>query len=124
MDTKIPFFFNELSNQKLETVGGSRVGGGRGPDPLKNYKNIGFLSNTGQDLLKNHTATKPAFNVGPPWVASETPLKRCFAGGAMMARFSWYLDPLAPHQLKKHVVRVGPPLTKLSGSAHGKLERD
>ena len=40
--------------------------------------------------------------------ASETP---------MMARLLYYLDPLSPHHLKK-VVKVGPPLTKLSGSAH------
>ena len=33
--------------------------------PLKNHKNIGFLSNAGPDPLKNHKATKPAFNVGP-----------------------------------------------------------
>ena len=33
--------------------------------PLKNHKNIGFLSNTGLDPLKNHKATNPAFNVGP-----------------------------------------------------------
>ena len=35
--------------------------------PLKNHKNIGFLSNTGPDPLKNHKAacTKPVFNVGP-----------------------------------------------------------
>ena len=36
---------------------GSRGGGGGGaggPDPLENYKNIGFLSNTGPDSLKNH----------------------------------------------------------------------
>ena len=33
---------------------------GSGP-PLKNHKNIGFLSNTGPGPL----ATKPAFNVGP-----------------------------------------------------------
>ena len=45
-------------------------GGGRrgGPDSpfLKNHKTIGFLSNTGPDPLKNHKATKPAFNAGPP----------------------------------------------------------
>ena len=35
------------------------------PSPLKNHKNIGFLSNTGPDPLKNHKVTKPAFNVGP-----------------------------------------------------------
>ena len=41
-------------------------GGGAGSVPsLKNQKNIVFLCNTGLDLLKNHKATKPAFNVGP-----------------------------------------------------------
>ena len=43
-------------------------GGQGGPDPppppLKNHKNIGFLSNTGPDPLKNHKFTKPEFNVG------------------------------------------------------------
>ena len=39
-------------------------GQGSGP-PLKNHKNIGFLSNTGPDPLKNHKTTKPAFNVWP-----------------------------------------------------------
>ena len=41
--------------------------GGQGvqtPPPLKN-KNIGLLSNTGPDPLKNHKATKPVFNAGP-----------------------------------------------------------
>ena len=41
-------------------------GGAGGPDPdppLKNHKNIWFLSNTGPDPLKNHKATKPALNV-------------------------------------------------------------
>ena len=38
----------------------------------------------------------------------------------MMARFSWYADPPSPRQLKKNSVRVRPPLTKLSGSAHDK----
>ena len=38
----------------------------------------------------------------------------------MMARLKWYLDPPSPHELKKttNVVKVGSPLTKLSGSAH------
>ena len=40
--------------------------GAGSPDPhLKNHKNIGFLCNTGPDLLKNHKAAKPAYNVGP-----------------------------------------------------------
>ena len=38
-------------------------GGQGGPDPLKDHKSIGFLSNTG--LLKIYKATKSAFNVGP-----------------------------------------------------------
>ena len=46
-----------------------------GPDrpTLKNHKNIGFLSNTGPDPLKNHKAAKPAFNVGPS-LANDGPL--------------------------------------------------
>ena len=41
-------------------------GGCKGSVPIENHKNVGILSNTGPDLLKNHKATKPAFNVGPP----------------------------------------------------------
>ena len=41
-------------------------GGEGGQDPLKNHKNIGFLSNSGPDSLENHKATKPSFNNGPP----------------------------------------------------------
>ena len=40
-------------------------GAGGADLPLENRKAIGFLSNTGPDPLENHTATKPAFNVGP-----------------------------------------------------------
>ena len=36
----------------------------------------------------------------------------------MMAHLKLYLDPLSPHQLKK-VITFIPPMTKLSGSAHG-----
>ena len=43
------------------------------PPPLNNHKNIGFLSNTGPDPLKNHKATKPAFNVG------QTSARQCNA---------------------------------------------
>ena len=37
-----------------------------------------------------------------------------------MAHLWWYSDPLTPHQSKeeKNVVKVGSPLTTLSGSAH------
>ena len=54
------------------------------------------------------------------WHASETPFKWRFTDGPMMARLQWYLDPPAPHQLRKKtlsdLVKVGPPLTTLSGS--------
>ena len=95
-------------------MGGPRGGTG-GPDPPPpeyNHKYIGLLSNTGLDPPKNHKATKPAFTVEPS-----------SAGGPMMARISWYLDPLSPHQLKmfiKQEVKFGPPMKKRSGSAHVK----
>ena len=38
-------------------------GGTGGPDPEKSQK-YSFFFNTGQDPLKNHKATKPAFNEG------------------------------------------------------------
>ena len=92
-----------------------------GPDPpLKNYKSIGFSSNTGPDPLKNRSYQASIQS----WSIIGTPAKR-----HLMA-FRWraddgpliYLDPPSPHQLKKqnkkNVVKVGPPLTKLSGSAH------
>ena len=69
-------------------MGGSRGGTG-GPDttppPVKNHKNIGFLSNTDPEPLENHKATKPTFNVCHHWNARETPFKWRFAGGLMMA---------------------------------------
>ena len=65
-------------------------GGGAGvqtfPPSLENYKNIGFLSNTSPDPLKNHKASNPAFNVGHHQPASETPFKWRFAGGPLMDR--------------------------------------
>ena len=42
-----------------------RGGRGYGPPPPEKSQKIGFVSDTGSDLLKNHKATKPAFNVGP-----------------------------------------------------------
>ena len=51
--------------------------------PLKNYKNIGFPSNSGPDPLKNYEATEPAFNVGP--------LSACQRNTILMA-FRWRAD--------------------------------
>ena len=96
-------------------IRGSRGRGAGSPDqpPLENNKALGLFSNTDPDPLENHIATKPAFNVRPPfrWRADDCP-------------FKWYLYPLSPpHQLKikkkKKNVRVSPPLTNRSRSAHG-----
>ena len=54
--------------------------------------------------------------------ASETSIKWRFAGGPMLARLKWYLDPPSPHQLKKqqqqkkekNPSKLDHPLTKLS----------
>ena len=64
-------------------MGGSR--GERGSGPPENHKNIGFLSNTGANPLKNHKASKLAFNFGHYRYSSETPFKWRFTGGTMMA---------------------------------------
>ena len=78
------------------------------PDPLKKHKNKRVLSNTGLDSLKNHKAIKPAFDVDHHRHASETPFKWRFAGGLMMARLYWYLDPPSPHQIKKTLSKLDP----------------
>ena len=56
-------------------------GGGRGSRPPEKSQNIGYLSNTGPDPLKNHKATKPSVNVGPSSIR-----QRNASGGPMMAR--------------------------------------
>ena len=95
-------------------VGGGGGGGGRGSRPtLKNHKNIGFSSNTGPDPLKNYKATKPAFNVVASWAHQRNGRK--WPGKVVFGSF-------LPSSTKKNVkifVKVGPPLTKLSGSVHG-----
>ena len=57
----------ELLTCKVEHVRIQR--GIEAPDapPLKNHKNIGFLTNSDPDPLKNYEATESAFNVGPSW---------------------------------------------------------
>ena len=96
--------------------------GGRGSEPpLKNHKNIGFSNNRGPDPLK-YRRYQASIEC---WVNIGTPVKR-----HLMA-FHWWDDdgplivvPLSslPSSTKqtttKTFVKVGPPLTKLSGSAH------
>ena len=100
---------------------GPKGGKGQGVwnTPLKNHKNIGFLSNTCPDPLKTPKATKPDSMLGHHRHASETRFKWLIVGGPMMAHLWWHLDPLSPLQLKKKVFRVGHPLIKLSESVHG-----
>ena len=70
-------------------------GQGAGP-PLKNHKNIGFLSNTGTDLLKitKLPSHYSMFNVGPLSARQRN---------AILMAFSWRADdgtcPLSPHRL-------------------------
>ena len=54
-----------MMNARIQRRGGGR---GSGPLPLKNHKDIGFLSNTGPDPLKNHRLKM----LGPTRPASET----------------------------------------------------
>ena len=67
-------------------VGGWGGGGGGSGPPLENYKNIGFLSNTGPDSLKITKLPIQHSMFGHYRHASETPFKWRFAGGPMMAR--------------------------------------
>ena len=63
-----------LHHARIQT-GGT---GGLDSPPLKNHKNIAFLSKTGTDPLKNYKTFKPASNVGPSlafcWRADDGPL--------------------------------------------------
>ena len=83
----------------------------RPPPPLKNHNTIGFLSNTGPDPQKNHKVTKPAFNIGPSYVRQAFRWRAVI--GPLMVVFGSSLPSLTK---KKPVVKVGPPLAKLSGS--------
>ena len=100
------------------------MGGGQDVrTPLKNHKNIGFLSNTGPDLLKITKLQRQHSKNDHYRHANETQFKWRFTGGPMMARLKRYFDPPFHHQLKttttkRNIVKVGPPLTKRSGSVH------
>ena len=84
------------------TLARTQRGGGRGSGPPGKSQNVGFLSNSGLDTLKNHKITKPAS--GHHWHAIETP----FA-------FHWHADdgPLIvvfgsflPNQIKKTLSKL------------------
>ena len=87
LDSRKPVF--RVADQERACTDSEGWGGGTGgPYLLKNHKNIGFLSNTGPDPLKNHKATKPAFNVGPLLLCCAIigpPAKRHFNNGVLLA---------------------------------------
>ena len=97
-------------------------GGTGGPDPPENHKNIGFPSITDLDLLK---ITKQQ-SQHLMWAIISPPAKRHFNGVSLVGRYLpaygdlWSLAPLVKNKTNKKnkFIRVGPPLTKLSGSAH------
>ena len=88
-----------------------------GSGPPEKSQNIWVLSNTGPDPRTITKLPSQHSMLGHHRHASETPFKWRFAGGPMMARLKLHLDSPSPHQLKT-LVKVGPPLIKLSGSAH------
>ena len=71
-------FIIDKENHKHVMFGPRGRGLGVWTRPEKS-QSIEFLSNTGADPLKNHKATKPAFNVGP-----SSAFKWRFAGGPMI----------------------------------------
>ena len=98
---------------------GSR--GGQGVRiPLEKHKIYGFLAiyNTGPDPLKIHKAINPAFNVGHHWHASEMAFRWRANDGPLIVVFGSSHHQLKEKHTKKNNVKVRPPLTKLSGSAH------
>ena len=83
--------------------------------PLKNHKNIGFLSNVGPDPLKITKLPGQHSMLGHHQHASKTFPWRADDGPLIVVVFGSFL---IPSSTKKNVVRVGPPLGKPSGSAH------
>ena len=55
---------SSIYSESFDTIMRGSRGGKGGLEPSKKSPNIGFHSNTGLDPLKNHKATKPAFNFG------------------------------------------------------------
>ena len=74
--------------------------GGRGSEnPLKNHKNIGFHSNIGPDLLKNHKTTDKAVNIRPPSARQRNAISMLLTGGHIMAHSVVWVLPF-PHKTK------------------------
>ena len=95
---------------------GSRGGtGGPIPPPLKNHKNIGFPSNTGPDPLKITKLPSQHSVLGHHPHASPMAFRWQADDGPVIVVFG---SSLPSSTKKKKVIKVGPLLTKLSGSAY------
>ena len=82
-DKEMPHHALQTNQRNRKDMCGSRGGGGhRGPDPLKNHKNIGFSNNTVPDPLKNGSYQARI----QCWAIIDTPAKR-----HLMA-FRWRAD--------------------------------
>ena len=106
---KTPIKCLEIGSALLTKIKHARIqsGGDRGSGPpLKNHKNVGFFSNTGPDPIKFTNLPSQHSMLGRHQHASETPFKRRFAGGPMMAAFSGLsiLSPLI-NKRKKNLRR-------------------
>ena len=101
---------------------GDRGSGPPPPRPMENYKNIGFLSKTCLDPLEISRLPSSI----QCWAIIGPPAKRHLNGVSLAGRrwpaYSgiWIHPPLIK---LKNAVKVGPHLTKLSGSAHGHFTR-
>ena len=90
---------------------GSRGGGAGDRTPLENYKNIGFLSNTGPD---HHKITKLPIQhstLGHHRPASEKPLKFAVHWRAVNGQLTVFFGsshPLIKKKQNKKNVKVGP----------------
>ena len=99
-------------------------GGGVRTPPLSSYKNIGFFSNT--ILVRIPLKSQSYQSSIQCWTSIGPPAKRHLNGVSLAGRLwpansgIWILPPLIKlkKQQNKNVFKVGPPLTKLSGSAH------
>ena len=102
-------------------MGGSR--GGQGvqtpPTPHEKSPKIGFLY-----ITENHKAAKSAFKGGPLSARQQNAISMPFCWQAdnclLLVVFGASLPPppQKKKKKKKKLFRVGPPLTKLSGSTH------
>ena len=91
--------------------------------PCEITKKIGFLCNAGPNPLKKHKATKPTFNVWPSSVRQRNAISMAFRWRAVDGPFIAVFRSSIPHQPFFFFIKFGPPLTKLSGSAHENVHR-